>query len=176
VLNTSVNLNGAGNDCLGYRYHTGFEHGESDPSIPRAQDGSVKGGFYLGDQHSATEQDHDPSLSGRERLGFLDHTWFCSAQATRIFSDDFAVRRTDPLLSLPAGIVGSQGITRVPVELPPVGAKNTGIQRTSRRKRSTSPDCRRGGKRTRRKKQRHFVAREQTQVSPAGIGLTQNGL
>jgi len=198
VLDTSVNFNGTEGDYLSYRYHTelpstppadtsGFEREGRKPSIPQVQGNSVKGESYLGDQHSATEQDHDPGLSDRERLGFLDseagsqprgaafevHPWFSSAQATPIFSDEFAVRHPDPLLSLSAGMVGSRGTTRMPAELPPVGP---GIQRLGRRKQSTSPDCRPDRERAGRKKQRHYGARKQTHVSPAGIGLTQMGL
>ena len=198
MLNTSVNLNETGDDYLSYRHHTelpptppanisGFERGESKPPTPRAQGSSGKGESYLGDQHSTTEQDHDLGLSDREGLGFLDsgegsqpreaafevHSWFSNAQATPVFSDEFAVRCADPLLSLPAGIVGSRGTTRMPAELSPMDVRNPGIKRAGRRKQSTSPDCRREGERAGRKKQRHYGAREQTHVSPAGIGLTQ---
>ena len=198
VLDTSVKFSGAGDDYPGYRYSNkfspaplhdtpGFERRGSEPSIPRAQGSSGKGGPHQSDQHSSTEQDHDSSLSDRERLGFLDsgagtqpyganfeiHPWFSSAQPTPVFSDEFAVRRTDFLLSLSAGMVGSQGTTRVPAELPSMGVRNPGVQRAGRRKQSTSPDCRREGERAGRKKQRHYGSREQTYVSPAGIGLTQ---
>ena len=200
-MDTSVKSSGAGDDYLGYQYRTeflpapfhdtpGFERRGSEPSIPRARGSSAKGGPHPGGRHSSTEQDHDPSLSDRERLGFLDfeagsqphgaafeiYPWFSSARATPIFSDEFAERRTDPLLSLPTGIVGSQGTIRVPAELPPVGVKSPGIQRTGRKKQSTSPDRKREGKRAGRKKQRHYGTREQTHVSPAEIGLTQMGL
>ena len=201
MLNTSVNFNETGDDYLSYRHHTelpptppanisGFERGESKPPTPRAQGSSGKGESYLGDQQSTMEQDHDLGLSDREGLGFLDSEvgsqpreaafevcpWFSSAQPTPIFSDEFAVQPTDPLLSLPAGIVGSRGPTRVPAELPPVGVRNPGIKRAGGRKQSTSPDYRREGERAGRKKQRHYGAREQTHVSPAGISLTQMGL
>ena len=201
MLDTSVKSSGTGDDYLGYRYRTelspapphdtpGFEHGENEPSIPRARGSSARGGPHPGGCHSSTEQVHDPRLSDRERQGFPDseagsqphgaafeiYPWFSSAQATPIFSDEFAERRTDPLLSLPTGIVGSQGIIRVPAELPPVGVRSPGIQRTGREKQSTSPDCKREGKRAGRKKQRHCRTREQTHVSPAEIGLTQMGL
>jgi len=201
ILYTSAKFSGAGDDYLGYRYRNEsspaplhdtprFERGGSEPSVPQAQGSSVKGGPYPGDQHSSTEQDHDSSLSDRERLGFLDsgarsqphgtafkiHPRFSSAQTTPVFSDEFAVQRTDPLLSLSADMVGSRGISWVPAGLTPMGVRNPGIQRAGRRGRSTSPDCRPEGERAGRKKQRHYGSREQTHVSPARIGLTQMGL
>ena len=165
MLDTSVKFSGAGDDYPGYRYSNkfspaplhdtpGFERRGSEPSIPRAQGSSAKGGPHQSVQHSSAEQVHDSSLSDRERLGFLDsgagsqphganfeiRPWFSSAQPTPVFSDEFAVRRTDFLLSLSAGMVGSQGTTRVPAELPSMGVRNPGVQRAGRRKQSTSPD------------------------------------
>jgi len=202
VLDVSVNYTGTGDDYLDYPYYTGFspvppadtarfERGGSESSFPRVQDSPVTGDSYHDGQYSTTEQNYsfDPYDGGRAE--FLDsraagrsygeasgtHLDFGIAQKTPIVFDEAIVSEpTDPLLFSPAtGAVGNEGATQVPTESLPVGVSNLGTQRSSKRKRSASPDCRHEGKRTRRKKRRQPAAREQAQVSLAGIVLTQKG-
>lgn len=194
MLDAGVNYNGAGDDYLDYWLHSellpmpladplGFECGGNESFIPQGQDSFVTGGPYLGGQYSITEQNHSLSLSDAEKLRFLDPemtTWpneasfdecFDSAQATPVFSNEVAVvGYTNPLLFPPAGMVGT---TQVPAELPPVDVNNLGTQRSSTRKQPASQDYRHEGERTKY----NSAAREQTQVSPAGIvGPTQKGI
>jgi hypothetical protein len=197
VLDASVNYNGMGDDYIDYQCYTPlanaseFERGGSEFSIPRAEARSATVRSYLSGQYSTTERNRSPSLSDGETPGFQDsevasrphggsfevRPYFYTAHAIQIFSEEVAVvERTNPLLSPPASAVWNQGTTQASTEPPPVGVNDHGIQRPSRRKRSASPGGRHKGKRTRRKTKRHIAAREQTQVSLAGIGLTQKGI
>ena len=142
----------------------GFERQRSEFPAPRAQGSFITGVSYFGGQYSTTEGNHNLGLCDGERRGFLDSeaaNWphgasfeirptFDNAPVSPAVSDKTpVVGSTNPLLSPPAGMVDSSG-----------------------KKQSASPDYRRKGKRTGRK----FAAREQTQVSLAGIRLTQKGI
>jgi len=202
VLDASVNYAGTGDDYLDYQYYTEFsqapladnpefERGGSESSFPRAQSSPATGGSYHSGQYSTTEQNYSFGPYDGERTGFLDsgvagrsygeasgiHLDFGIAQTTPIVSDEPVVSEpTDPLLFSPAaGTVGNEGTIQVPAESPPVAVSDLGTQRSSKRKRSASPDYGHEGKRTQRKKRRHSAAREQAQVSLTEIGLTQKG-
>jgi hypothetical protein len=201
VVDASANYNETGDDYLDYWYSTEFlptplagtpwfEQEGSEPSIPRVQGSPVMDRSYFGSQYSTTEKIHNLSISDGERVGIPDseaasgfhrpsfetHPRFDSAQATTIVSDQSAVvGRANSLLSPLAGMAEKRGTTQVPAESPSVDVNNFEIQ-LSRAKRTVSPDRSHERKRTRRKKQQHFAAREQKQVSPAGIRLTYKGI
>ena len=165
MLDAGVNYNGAGHDYPDYWPHSelsplppanppGFECGGSESFIPQCQDSFITGGPYLGDQYS--------SWPYGTSFGYFDR-----AQTAPAFLDEVAVvGHINPLLFPPAGMVGT---TQVPVGLPPVDIDNLVTQHSSTSKQPASQDYGREGERTRC----NSATREQTQVSPAGIGLTQ---
>ena len=185
-----------GSDYSNHEHCTGFPpthpadlpwlgHGgsESPGPIPRAS--------HFVDQHSGAEQNYGFGPYGEDRTGFLDSgvagrsyetasgidLAFDISQATPIVSDEAVVTGpTDTISPPPAAMVGNRGATQAPAELSPMGVNNLEIKRSGRRKRSASPDGRDKGKHTQRKKRRHSSAREQPQVSLAGIGLTRKGV
>ena len=144
----------------------------------------IEGGSHLGDQYSSTKQNRNSILYG----GFPDsetasrlyrsvpeiYSRFGDAPVTSFASGGVGVLgRASLVLSRPAGMVGKQVATPMPAELPPVGVNNDVIRRSSKRKGSASPDSKREGGAVQRKKRQRLAVQGQSQVSPAGIGLTQ---
>lgn len=200
MLGAGVDYNSPEDDYFNHQYYTEVnlptppadtpesERAESGSSIPRTRGSSITGGPYPGSQSSTTEQIHNFGFSDGARPGFLDSEvasqphrvlfgtppCFYTAQEIPIVSDKVAVvGHADPSLPPPAGMVGNQGTTHVPAELPPVGVNNPGNPK--RRKRSASPDCVDEVDRTCRKK-RHLAAQGQAQVSLTRIDLDQKGI
>lgn len=157
-----------------------FEHGGNESFGP------IHRTSHLAAQHSSAEQNYSLGPYDRERARFLDpgaagwpygaasgiYPGFGIAQQIPAAFDEASVAvPINPLSPLPAGMVGNQRATEVPVQLPPVIVNNPRARRSSRRKLSASPDGRHEEKRIRRRTPQYLIAREQNRVSLAGIDL-----
>ena len=173
-----VNYNRAGDGFPSHQHPMGFPQTRSP----------IEDGSHLGYQSSSAEQNRNSILYGGEQAGSLDseaasrsyrsvpeiYSRFEDAPVTSSASGEIDVLgQASPILSLPAGMVGKQVATQVPAELPSVGVNNDVTRRSSKRKGSASPDGKRDGGAVQRKKRRRLAVQGQSQVSPAGIGLTQ---
>ena len=188
----SVNYNGSGVDYLDHSYlvyfsptqHAdiaGFRYLETESPVPSpgAQENTVAGDFYLGDQDSSADPSYNRDFYGRGGQSFPDTggayqlypaTWeslppLDITPATPMASHETGTwGHAGPPASRPTGGVGNEETTELSAGSPPIGNTNIGSQKSKKRKRATITRETRKAKRPRHRKSQRLDPRGPTQV------------